>query len=331
VYYASKLHILREIFGSDDVELFQDSLKVNGRTYPIIDDVIIMLDLAQYPAWLRNRLAINDAIEKEPIADFAEDIQFTFGEEWVQHSEILPDHEKLFQQYFDLVNFEQLADKRVCDLGCGMGRWSYFLQDKCRELILVDFSDAVFVARRNLANSNALFFMADIKRLPFKSNFADFIVCLGVLHHLPTNALDEVRELRRYAPTLLVYLYYALDNRPAYFRFLLGAVTYIRTLCSQVRSRRLRAAITAAIATIVYRPLIVLGKALATFNLSQSVPLYDMYHNKSVKQVKQDVYDRFFTRIEQRVSRKEIYQLGDSFADVQISKGLPYWHFLCRR
>ena len=39
------------------------------------------------------------------------------------------------------VDIEKLQEKRVSDLGCGNGRWSYFLKDKCREIILVDFSD----------------------------------------------------------------------------------------------------------------------------------------------------------------------------------------------
>ena len=75
---------------------------------------------------------------------------------------------------------------------------------------------------------NTLFFMGDIKALPFADDFCDFLFCLGVLHHLPAPCLDEVRALRRYAPRLLIFLYYALDNRPFHYRFLLGGVTAAR-------------------------------------------------------------------------------------------------------
>ena len=61
------------------------------------------------------------------------------------------------------------------------------------------------------------------------------------------------------------------------------------------------------------------------------VPLYDFYKGKSLGRIEQDVYDRFFTRIEQRVTRREIESLRDSFAEVTVSPNLPYWHFLARR
>ncbi|MBM2828383.1 MAG: Mg-protoporphyrin methyl transferase, partial [Actinobacteria bacterium] len=61
-----------------------------------------------------------------------EDIQHTFGEEWQRFPELLPEHREEFLQYFDLVDIGGLAGKRVCDLGCGIGRWSHFLKGACR-------------------------------------------------------------------------------------------------------------------------------------------------------------------------------------------------------
>ncbi|MBL0059823.1 MAG: hypothetical protein IPP35_12160 [Elusimicrobia bacterium] len=47
--------------------------------------------------------------------------------------------------------------------------------------------------------------------------------------------LDEVRAIARYAPRLLVFLYYSLDNRPFYYRWALQAVTLARTILCQIR------------------------------------------------------------------------------------------------
>jgi hypothetical protein len=47
--------------------------------------------------------------------------------------------------------------------------------------------------------------------------------------------------------------------------------------------------------------------------------------------LEQNAYNRFFNRIEQRVSRREIEALRDTFSEVVISESMPYWHFLCRR
>ena len=65
--------------------------------------------------------------------------------------------------------------------------------------------------------------------------------------------------------------------------------------------------------------------------LSNKVPLYEFYRGKSLNRIRQDVYDRFFTSIEQRFSREQILQLSDTFASVSVSDRIPLWHFLCDR
>src|ERR1700730_8626858 len=162
-YYSNKVDSLQKIFGTRDLEIKNDSLRVGAHLFPIRHDVIDLTNAALSPP-------------------FAEDIQYTFGAEWKAHGQILPEHAKEFAQYFDLVDLGSLQEARVCDLGCGSGRWSTFLKDRCQELILVDFSEAIYVARENLRSADhAFFFKADITQLPFADDFADFILCLGVL------------------------------------------------------------------------------------------------------------------------------------------------------
>ncbi len=332
MYYADKIESLRDIFGTPDVSVSEEAIQVGPHRYPVLDDVILLTDPAYYTPRIRARLPSSGAAVPPQTGPFARDIQHSFGEEWNAYGAILPEHAEEFKRYFDVVEMESLASARVCDAGCGSGRWSSFLQNHCRELILVDFSDAIFIARKNLAsNQNALFFHGDLLRLPFRDNFADFLFSLGVLHHLPTPCLDEVRRLSRYAPRLLIFLYYALDNRPFYFRWILKGVTVTRNLLCRIQSSALRTGLSKAGTWLVYLPLVGLGKLLKPLGLSRAVPLYDFYHDKSVSRVEQDVYDRFFTRIEQRVTREEIKTLTDTFSTIRISDDLPYWHFLCIR
>lgn len=332
ILMIDKLESLRDIFGTREVDLRDRYLVVNGCSYPIVNDVVILLDPAQYPRSLSMHLQKSESRPNPALSDFAEDIQFTFGEEWQRFPRILPDHEEEFAQYFDLVDVKRLEGARVCDLGCGTGRWSYFLAPNCRELVLVDFSEAIFVARRNLSHvRNTLFFMADLKALPFRNDFADFLCSLGVLHHLPTPALEEVRALAKYAPRLLIYVYYALDNRPAYFRLLLSLVTKLRLKTATLKSPAFRSTFSWFGVIGMYLPLLVLGSALRPLRLSHLVPLYEAYRGKGFERIRQDVYDRFFTRIEQRHTRRQILELEDTFSRVIISEKLPYWHFLCER
>lgn len=331
-YYRNKISSLRRIFGTDELVLSDEYLMVKGRRYPIVNDVIVLLDPSQYTEYVRKHISPGEPGQSDNIETFSKAVQSSFGQQWVQYSKILDEHRIEFEQYFDLVRMESLQDQSVCDLGCGIGRWGFFLQKLCREMILVDFSDAIFVARKNLADSdNALFFMGDIKRLPFADNFCDFLFSLGVLHHLPSNALDEVRALKRYARRVLIYLYYALDNRPFHFRVLYWAMEFGRRVISSLKSDVLRQALIWGITLFVYLPFIGLGRMLKPLGLEKQVPLYEFYNGKSIGRIRQDVHDRFCTAIEHRYSRDQIMELRDSYSKIDISGQIPYWHFLCTR
>src|SRR5262245_61067387 len=141
MYYRNKIDSLQKIFGTTDLELVENGLRVRDRTFLIRDDVIDLTPTRSGPS-----------------EEFAADIQHTFGEEWKTYGHVLPEHRKEFAQYFDLVNVEQLRNDVVCDMGCGSGRWATFVQPKCRELVLIDFSDAIYVARKNLRQApNCIF------------------------------------------------------------------------------------------------------------------------------------------------------------------------------
>ncbi|MCZ6665324.1 MAG: class I SAM-dependent methyltransferase [Gammaproteobacteria bacterium] len=331
-YYADKIESIRDIMGARDVVLEDASLVVDGRAYPIVDDVIVLLDPASYPDGLKRRLGISTG--DDPTGDVDEEVQYGFGAEWQRYSEIKPEYARVFDEYFDIVDMAALNGARVCDLGCGIGRWTYFLNQKTvpREAILVDFSEAIFVARHNLRDShNSLFFMGDIENLPFRENFADFMYSIGVLHHIPTDCLDTVRGLKGYAPTILAYLYYALDNRPAYFRICLAVVTAVRKIVSRIHSPAFRELFTWLVASTVYAPLCYLGRMVKPFGLIRFIPLAGEHHYLNFRWWRLLVYDRFFTTVEQRVTRRQIMELKDTFSDVIVSPGPSYWHFLCKR
>jgi hypothetical protein len=98
---------------------------------------------------------------------------------------------------------------------------------------------------------------------------------------------------------------------------------------TRLRPSAARNAFAWAATATVYLPLVALGGAANRLRLGKYVPLHDTYRAKSFGRIKQDVYDRFFTRIEQRVRRSSILELRDTFAKITISPNLPYWHFLC--
>lgn len=328
-YYEGKQGRLQDLFGATEVKTLPGGLEVDGRFLPVLDDVIVALGTARLPPAVRSRLGQAPDTDSSP-ARFAAEIQESFGDEWTRFPTILSEHEEEFRAYFDLLPLDALGDLRIADLGCGIGRWSFFLADWCREIVLVDFSEAIFVARKNLADAdNAVFILADVLDLPFRDDAFDLVVCLGVLHHLPIDALDALRQLARLAPRHLAYVYYALDNRPAYFRWCLAAVTSARDALARVHSSRARAALSWLLALLLYTPAARAGPLLRRAHLDRFVPLVETYAGKSFERLRQDAHDRFFTGIEQRFTRDEVRQITDTFESVTFSEGLPYWHFLC--
>ena len=332
MYYKNKIKTLTEIFGTSDIQLQGSFINVAGRVYPIVDDVIILLESHQMPGGISEK--IQGLTRDEEIAPSIEkDIQYTFGEEWKTYNKILPQHHDEFKLYFDLIDLQELESKRIGDLGCGIGRWSYFLKDIAKEIVLIDFSESIFEARKNLSGSdNMIFIMADVLDLPFQEDTFDFIFCLGVLHHIPVPALNSVRKLSCLAPKFLVYLYYALDNRSKLYKSIFYLVNLIRKLICDIKSPMARSILTEVLMWSLYIPIIIIGKILSLFGIQASiVPFYSIYDHMNFGRIRQDVYDRFFTHIEQRLSKKEIHQLSDTFSEIIISDGAPYWHFLCNK
>jgi SAM-dependent methyltransferase len=116
------------------------------------------------------------------------------------------------------------SQSRGFDVGCGSGRWARFVAPRVAELNCIDAStEALEVAKRNLADlGNCHFHLASIDDMPLPPGSMDFGYSLGVLHHVPDASAGLtacVEKLKPGAPFLL-YLYYAFDNRPLWFRSL---------------------------------------------------------------------------------------------------------------
>ncbi len=320
-YYADKRDLLARIFG-DDVRVTDAAIEVGSASYPVLDDVIMTLPPERTPT----------PAGRDSADEYAPDVQDTFGDQWQRYAEVTDEHRREFAQYFDLVSLDGLGDAVVADLGCGSGRYAAYAAPHCGTLVLVDFSEAIFVARRNLASApHAVFVMADVLDLPFAPDAFDLAYSLGVLHHLPVPAFDALRRLFPLSRRFLVYLYYALDNRPWYFRSILAAADAVRRRLCGLRSPAARSGAVWAITLGVYWPLSRIGSLLAPLGLDRRVPLAEFYRGKPLRRLRQDAHDRFLTPIEQRFTRSEIEGLGDDAWSVTVSDGLPYWHFVCER
>ncbi|PYS91362.1 MAG: SAM-dependent methyltransferase [Acidobacteria bacterium] len=257
-----------------------------------------------------------------------------FGHEWSRYdqTELAEDErQKLFAAYFKIFPWPVLPANAVgFDLGCGTGRWDKLVAPRVGRLYCVDASSAALdIARQTLAAyGNCEFVAATVDRLPFAPASMDFGYSLGMLHHVPDTAAGIracADKLKPGAPFLL-YLYYAFDNRPTWFRLLWRASDVGRRALYHLPFR-LKCLVTELLALTVYWPLArtarlleLLGRNVDTFPLSY-------YRRLSFYTMRTDALDRFGTALEQRFTAQQIREMMEraGLERIEFSEAMPYW------
>lgn len=257
-----------------------------------------------------------------------------FGEEWSRfdQSELSRrELRELYGRFFRVFPWDKIANTAIgFDLGCGTGRWAECVAPRVGKLHCIDPSrKALDVARKNLSHHlNCEFHSAAIDNIPLKEGSMDFGYCIGVLHHVPDMAAGIrscVSKLKNGAP-LLVYIYYAFDNRPIWYRWLwrlsdMGR----RTICRC--PFRLRSLIAEMIALSVYLPLASLAACFERLGFEvRNFPL-SYYRGLSYYSMRTDALDRFGTRLERRLTAQEIRRMFEDAGceNVTFSDSAPFW------
>lgn len=258
----------------------------------------------------------------------------SFGAEWQRYDQSsLPwdERERMFEGYFGIFPWECLPkDAEGFDMGCGSGRWAAMVAPRVGVLHCIDPSSvALSVARRALAgNQNAKFHLASVDDVDLSPNSQDFGYALGVLHHVPDTGkaiAQSVLLLKPGAP-LLVYLYYAFDNRPSWFRMIWRCTELLRHRISRMDDRH-KPLVTDLIAYLIYWPIARLNWFLSRIGIATpDIPLHS-YRDASIYTMRTDSRDRFGTPLEQRFSRDEIAKMmhAAGLENVRFSEDAPYW------
>lgn len=257
-----------------------------------------------------------------------------FGREWRRFDQSqMSDAERheMFGQYFSIFPWDALPSDAVgMDVGCGSGRWAGLVAPRVGVLHCIDASEeALKVARRNLgAHENCRFYRASVSDLPIEDSSLDFGYCLGVLHHVPDTlgGLTEcVKKLKPGAP-LLLYMYYAFDHKPLWFRLLWRMSDLLRRPISRLPEVP-KTVLSALFAALVYLPLARTAAFAERSGLRvDNFPL-SYYRRRSFYTMRTDALDRFGTRLEQRFKLDELHDLmaAVNLERITVSPTAPYW------
>jgi ubiquinone/menaquinone biosynthesis C-methylase UbiE len=283
----------------------------------------------------------------KPINDFGIDnsnnidpeVIQSFGDEWEKFSSFDDaEIEQIGKEYFGFLSDDVInKNTYAMDVGCGTGRWTKYLASKVNFIEAVDPSRAIFFADKLLKDvNNVRLSKAPADKLPFADETFDFVMSVGVLHHIPNTQqaiIDCVKKVKK-GGYFYVYLYYAFDNKSNLFKFIFKLTDKLRYIVCNFPPKTKKIACD-VLAICLYMPPILLGrffKLLGLKKLADSLPL-NAYQNRTFFVIRNDSLDRFGTTFDQRFTKKEIETMltNAGLSDIQIPDEPVHWAAIGRK
>lgn len=267
-----------------------------------------------------------------------------FGKEWAKYnyldgiaSEALDNQFEAYVKPIDLLKFDALTSI-AADFGAGSGRWAERLEPFFKKIYAVEPSpSAVNVMIEKFARKPKIEVLNEnVEDNSIPKNSLDLAISLGVLHHIPdtSKAILDISQKIKHGGTLLCYLYYKVENKPIYYRFIFRIVNIFRYSISRL-PHSIRMMLAKVIALIVYLPL----ARFSRFQMNRggdisNIPLHH-YAEMPFVMLENDALDRFGTRLEQRFNKEEIASMlinaNFDLSTLRYSDEEPFWTFAVQR
>ncbi len=269
-----------------------------AQRYPII---------AGTPRMLVPSGASPDQRELDPEASIKRDTADSFAYEWQHFGAPRAEWRKNFLDYMQPHGTEFFRDLLLLDVGAGSGRHSAQAAALGAHVVAIDLGQSIEIARRNVP-SDVLTVQADAERLPFAHGSFDFVMSIGVLHHLPDpqRALSSLVHYAAPGGRIRLYLYWRPERRS--HRNVLRLVTAARRVTVQMpheRLHRLCYPLAAVLWVGVVLPYKLARNQPKLQGLAETLPL-KTYADYPFAVLVNDQFDRFSAPLERRYSRVEV-------------------------
>lgn len=149
------------------------------------------------------KIDIKEYWDKNPMAYFSEAKGIKFFNEltrkfrkWTSPFGQDEKNEKIFSK---VINYDSLKNKRVLEVGCGLGTMTEEFAREQSKIIGLDITPKgayITKKRLNTFNLDGHSVNADAENLPFKNEYFNFVFSWGVIHHTP-NTQQAINEMYR--------------------------------------------------------------------------------------------------------------------------------------
>ena len=245
-----------------------------------------------------------------------------------------------FDAYCAPIDLSQFDPKKSIagDFGAGSGRWASRLIPYFSLVYALEPSDgASKVLRDKFSDEPKIVVLQETvgaNSIPLES--LDLAMSLGVLHHIPDTSLAIKDVSLRIKPggIFLCYLYYNLENKPAFYKLIFKGVNKVRQIISAL-PQRVKQIVSFWIAAFIYWPLARFSKALSKLGIDTSnIPLHH-YAEMPFVMLANDALDRFGTTLEQRFSKAQITEMLHAadfdISSLKFSDVEPFWTFSVKK
>jgi len=144
-----------------------------------------------------------EIIKKIPRFSPNTDYTSAFGRQWKIYRQVQLDSKNGTKLSEDRVKIalgkplSSIKGLKIIEAGSGAGRFTEILLKYGAKVYSFDLSEAVEANfKNNSGHENLTIFQADIEKIPFKDNFFDISLCLGVMQHTPDTS-KSLAELSR--------------------------------------------------------------------------------------------------------------------------------------
>lgn len=139
-----------------------------------------------------------------------------FGYEWHKYASILPQYEEQFRRWMPFFSPDDWRGNRFIDVGCGMGRNSYWpIKYGAASGVAIDIDErSLAAARTNLQSYPSVEIRkCSVYELPWCDEF-DIAFSIGVIHHLefPERALEAMLQSTKPGGYVAIWVYGRENN-----------------------------------------------------------------------------------------------------------------------